>query len=100
MFTELYGSKWEVFDELMFDPEEMPTTHDYERYYPEGSLDHVDHRGEHFQRKLKKEILMRKSTYQQHKENQEHFKLMMHMFAHLNEKEGRDLLHMIRNNNK
>lgn len=57
LFKELYGKRWDHYDGLQSDPEHKPTTHDYERYLPEGYLEHVDHRGPEFRHQLKKDIL-------------------------------------------
>ena len=41
-----------------------------------------------------------KTSYEQHLENQKNFREIMQLTAHLDEKESRDLIHLIKNNSR
>ena len=60
----------------------------------------MDRESVEFKRMIKELSFYTKTQYEQHLQNQEEYKNLMQMFAHLNEEEARDLIHLMRNNKR
>lgn len=100
LFKEMYGVDYHAFDNLQIDEEKKITPWDYENFLPAGYLDHVDQDSPEFKLQIKKMALEAKTTYEQHLENQKEFRELMVDMAHLTEREGRDYIHLLKNNKR
>ena len=64
MFRELFGVNWDHFDDLKVDLEKKITLHDYEKFFPEGMLEHMDTESDEFKLMIKKMNLNSKTQYE------------------------------------
>lgn len=69
----MYGSSWDKFDKLEFDPEEKITEFNYENYINKHTLKTMDTQSEEFKNYIKALNFSNKTEYEQHKANQEAF---------------------------
>jgi len=54
MFTELYGHKFDEFDNEKIDQEKKVTLFDYENFFPAGLLKHLDTESDKFKEDIKR----------------------------------------------
>lgn len=100
MFTDLFGLDWHHFDKIERDEEKKITIFDYEDFLPAEMLKHLDTNSDEFKRMIKEYNYNTRTTYERHKENQELFSRLMPLMAHLSEKEGKDMIHLLKNNKR
>lgn len=97
LFTKMYGTRWDEYDDLKFDKEDKITEFNYENYIPQ----HLYNKNQTIEVEFKDEVkylnLLTKTKYEKHKVNQEEFKKLMPVFATLTEDEAEILIHMIQN---
>ena len=97
-FKEMFGKDWHAYENLMIDEEKKITQFDYEEFLPTGYLNAVDTESEEFKNLIKELNFTSKTTYEQHQSNKEIFRKLMPFMATLDEKEGKDFLHLYQNN--
>jgi hypothetical protein len=95
IFEEMYGRPYDSFKNLKFDPEEKITEFNYEKFIHEDILATMDTESQEFKDYIRLQNFLTKTKYEQHKADQEDFKQYMPLFAELNPKEQRDLVHLI-----
>jgi len=76
------------------------TEFNYEKFFPSAMLKNVDTESEEFKLIIKVKNWNEKTAFEQHKENQALFKLMMPLFRTLNEDESEAFLHMVKNKSR
>jgi hypothetical protein len=100
LFTELTGHDWNEFDKTQLDHERKITEGDYEKFFSPGLLEKLDTESEHFKRTIKLANISTETTYEKHKRLQGEYKNLMNHMAHLNEEEGRALIHLIKSKHR
>ena len=96
----MYGTLYNEYDDLQFDPEEKITEFNYENYIPQPLLKQTDTKTESFKNMVKFMNLESKTAYEQHKANQEEFRQLMPIISTLTEEETEIFIHMMQNKNR
>ena len=97
LFTQMTGKEWTHYDAVKFDTEEKITEFNYEKFIPRAQLKNMDTSSEEFKLMIKEMNLKQKTQMEAHKDNQDQFKNVMSMLAHLTPREGKDFVHLLEN---
>jgi len=100
LFKELYGYDWDHFDKVIFDDEEKITEFTYENFISPHLIKGTDTHSESFKDLVKSINLNTKTTYEQHRHNQEHFKNLMPLLSKLNDEETEIFVHLLHNKSR